>query len=816
MKKLLLLFVGLISFLLCTRVYAETSLSIECDSDSINEGKKLNCKVILNTTDEGIKNIGFDINTGILKYDGGSCSGSSLSSTYSGSYNCKPGMPYTDGSKVISFTIEAPSKFINAEVPLKLKSINIYNDSNTNLASSSTYEKNIRVNGSVSSSGIPSAKLELSCPYYYVCKTVECDLILNLDSSYYTGISFEYSETSEIYSFSYNDNDFSSSSNGTHNSVKYISLNGRTNPFVGKTVVGKLKFYPQDGKNTLSLNNVKLYNGSNLAASGGILTNNIVSTYELGKVDFQYTGEDRPRTLKDLKIDGKTIANFSENVTSYTINVNKSSVKIEGTAKDPSGIVQGNGTFNLKQGLNTFTVTSFAACGNRNGELETVYTININNIDDRSSDNSLKELSVSNTNLEFSSNKTEFSTEVSSSVTKVTISSTLNDPKASYVKNYGNRTVDLKYGSNTFLLKVKAENESVKEYKIIINRIDDRSNVNTLKSLSITNAEINFDPNTTTYKVDVKNDIDSVKITSELSDSKSSYVKDYGNRTVTLKYGSNTILVKVKAENESVKEYKIVVNREDLRSKVNTLSSLEVTGYTIDFKPEVKEYSLNVETKVTKITLKSELTDPKSSYVKNYGNRTVDLKEGNNEVLIKVKAENESVNEYKIKVYREYSPEHLKNNTSIKEIKIGNLVLESKEDGNYTYILTEDKDKLDLDVLLVNSNAKYEIVGNSDIKDGSVVKILVTSEDKKETKEYFIEVSVTAGNNLPVDEEVTTTGTDSKLGNNKMIFIIGGAIFAVILVLGLLAGKKEAAPISVSTETDQTTEVTSDQNNKIE
>ena len=43
-----------------------------------------------------------------------------------------------------------------------------------------------------------------------------------------------------------------------------------------------------------------------------------------------------------------------------------------------------------------------------------------------------------------------------------------------------------------------------------------------------------------------------MKITASLEDSKASFVSGYGPRTVNLKYGSNSAVIKVKAENDSI------------------------------------------------------------------------------------------------------------------------------------------------------------------------------------------------------------------------------------------------------------------------
>ena len=74
--------------------------------------------------------------------------------------------------------------------------------------------------------------------------------------------------------------------------------------------------------------------------------------------------------------------------------------------------------------------------------------------------------------------------------------------------------------------------------------------------------------------IDVKSDVSSVVITASLEDEKSTFVKGYGPRTVSLKNGFNSFLIKVKSEKGNIKTYTINITRDDGRSKNNNLSSI--------------------------------------------------------------------------------------------------------------------------------------------------------------------------------------------------------------------------------------------------
>ncbi len=173
------------------------------------------------------------------------------------------------------------------------------------------------------------------------------------------------------------------------------------------------------------------------------------------------------------------------------------------------------------------------------------------------------------------------------------------------------------------------------------------STVNTLSSLSASGATISFNANTTTYNVTI--DAASTTISAKATDSKASVS---GTGTKTLNYGTNTFKVTVKSESGSDKVYTINVTRPDNRSKDNSLSSLKLSKGDIKFNKDTLTYNLDVKNDVTSIKIEATLSDSKASFVENYGPRTVDLKEGENTIEIKVKAENGSEKVYTIKITR--------------------------------------------------------------------------------------------------------------------------------------------------------------------
>ena len=268
---------------------------------------------------------------------------------------------------------------------------------------------------------------------------------------------------------------------------------------------------------------------------------------------------------------------------------------------------------------------------------------------------------------------------------------------------------------------------------VVVNRPDNRSNVNSLKSLSISNVSINFKSELKNYLATVPYNISSVKINSELTDPKSSYVNGYGNRTVNLNEGSNDVLVKVRAENGNETTYTVKITRE--KNNDSTLKSIKVDDNDILVKEGTLRYSLKVDNNITKPTITAIANDPNA---KIEIDNIEELKEGDNDINIIVTASNGMKSNYVVNIIRD---KLISTNSKLKKITIKNhdFIFDS-ETLNYKIKLTNDEDKLDIDVETANLKATYLITGNKDLKNKSVIKIKVTAEDEQTTTTYNIEI----------------------------------------------------------------------------
>lgn len=185
---------------------------------------------------------------------------------------------------------------------------------------------------------------------------------------------------------------------------------------------------------------------------------------------------------------------------------------------------------------------------------------NNNNQIKKSNDATLKSLSISDVNFEFSSDKYDYEVDVNNDVDKIEIEAIVNNDKAKVTIP---EDLSLKIGKNKFTIVVEAEDGTKKEYNISINRLDRKlSNNAYLSKLTIEGYDIIFRKDKYIYNIgDIKNNKLNVKAEAE---DKTSKIDIYGNNSI----GKNgVIVVKVTAEDKTTSEYIIYVNNNSTNIK---------------------------------------------------------------------------------------------------------------------------------------------------------------------------------------------------------------------------------------------------------
>lgn len=255
--------------------------------------------------------------------------------------------------------------------------------------------------------------------------------------------------------------------------------------------------------------------------------------------------------------------------------------------------------------------------------------------------NTLKSLSVSDHNINFSSDITSYSLNTDSD--SINISASATDSNA-IINGMGNKKVS--YGNNSFDIIVVAENGLEKKYTINVHKKDNRSSVNDLSKITLSNGKIDFDKNISDYVVNVENDIDNIEISYELEDDKS-IVEIIGDSNLSV--GENNFVIKVTAENGSVKEYKITVIRAD-----NIMQNDDKVGFNITIKNHEISFNKNkyeywIKTPENKLDIKVATDENILNYVV-LGNEKL---ENNSIIWIIINYIDGSSNYYKINIEKE-------------------------------------------------------------------------------------------------------------------------------------------------------------------
>ena len=178
--------------------------------------------------------------------------------------------------------------------------------------------------------------------------------------------------------------------------------------------------------------------------------------------------------LSALSINNGTLSpSFNPNTLSYSATVDAASVTINATAPS-KGSVTGIGTKTLNYGTNTFQIISKSESGNTK-----TYTITITRPDNRSSNNYLKTLTITNIKTTFNKDTLNYNYNVENNINEVEISAIPEDSKST-VTGTGKKTLNI--GANNFKIIVTSEKGTTKTYNIIINRKDAEGNLEELSN----------------------------------------------------------------------------------------------------------------------------------------------------------------------------------------------------------------------------------------------------------------------------------------------------------------------------------------------
>lgn len=397
--------------------------------------------------------------------------------------------------------------------------------------------------------------------------------------------------------------------------------------------------------------------------------------------------------------------------------------------------------------------------------------------------NYLSNISLSEGTIDFDKSKTTYEIK---NINGSTIEIGAN-AESSYAKLSGDvGKKNLKLGLNTFKITVTSESGINRIYTLNIYRNDNRDKTNTLSSLEVENNKITpeFNKNMISYTLTVKKDVTSVKINATLESDKSSFNKGYGPRTVNLNYGVNNVVIKVTSESGATKTYTIKITREDDRSSNNYLKSLNVSSGDFTFNKKTLNYSFTVPNEVTSLKVFATAEDAKSMVS---GVKTYNLKEGLNKITITVTAENKQTRTYTLQVTRIVKNITKETNNKLESLEITNYQINFDPETTIYNLTIENEKSLNIIPKVQDSTSSVVVNGNENLKDGSVIKLVVTAVDGS-TKEYIINISKNeeVNNNDKKDDNQNDNNVVKVNENRKLQIIIGVASLLVIVVVVIL------------------------------
>ena len=304
-------------------------------------------------------------------------------------------------------------------------------------------------------------------------------------------------------------------------------------------------------------------------------------------------------TLSDLKVDGVTVPGFEPNVTTYNLDAvasTKENVEITATKNNEfATIVSGTGTKTLtKNQNNALEVVVRSQSG-----AEKTYTINIRRQNDNAFLSSLN-ITSSDGSLDkaFNKNTLAYTYTVGPDVTSVEITGACEDTTNATVS--GNGTIDPRTVTSKTIRCTAEDTNIYKDYVITIVR--SKSTNVLLSNLEVDGYDINFDPSTNSYNLNIDSNVEAVTVIATKGDERQT-LSDETQVVTTNNPGDYQISVTVTAE-DTTKTNTYVVNVHKYSADAS-LSSLALSGVTISpaFSSSVTEYTATVPYTKTSTTL---------------------------------------------------------------------------------------------------------------------------------------------------------------------------------------------------------------------
>ena len=380
-------------------------------------------------------------------------------------------------------------------------------------------------------------------------------------------------------------------------------------------------------------------------------------------------------------------------------------------------------------------------------------------------DNRLSSLGIEGYTFAFDGSKNEYKMTISAA--SITINAALKDPLSNFVGDNGPRKVNLNYGENNINIIVKSQSGVSNTYTLVITRPENRENNNNLIGINLPSDIIltpSFNKDTLSYNISVPLDVKEIKIDAALETSSAAFVNDYGPRVVKLNVGSNKVLLQIRSEQGDIKTYTLNISRND-KNDDNYLKTLLLSEGIINFNKEQIEYIVNVANDIENIEVTALAENDKSTVTITGGENLV---VGENIITVLVEAENKQERKYTIRVNRLSENESLQGNANLSSLIITGYHLDFKSDKLEYSLKIKNETALDIFAYTEGDMSVYKIIGNENLKNGSIIELLVTAEDGT-TGTYKIHIEKEGSNILLIIIIIT------------ILMAIGGVIIFFII-----------------------------------
>lgn len=336
---------------------------------------------------------------------------------------------------------------------------------------------------------------------------------------------------------------------------------------------------------------------------------------------------------------------------------------------------------------------------------------------------------------EVKANGTVYAVEFDNDVTKAVIEAT-----ATVGEIDGTGTFDLKEGNNEFVLTLKA-NDSETKYTVKVTRKASE------KPADVTLAEVKVGETVLTaaagkYATTVGYEVSSVTVAATATDSAAT-VDGTGEKTLVV--GKNEVTLTVK-NGEATQTYTVEITRE---AAVLTLAEVKVgeTTLTADGNGMYKHTVANT---VSVVTIAATATKSYAT-VEGAGEKTLAL--GENTFTITVKADDNTTEQYTVKVTRETA------DLTLKEVKIGDEVL-TAQDRTYTCNVANEVTQVTISAVANNTAATVDGVGTKENLAVGENRFEVTVSVGGEQAKYTIIVN-RAKSSVKTISKITVDGVDA-------------------------------------------------------